>query len=218
MEIKDKFEFEKPQPLRGPAQYRNKNKYCHYHKDVGHDTNDCINLKRLLDKLAEKGMLNSYVMKSKFTYTRTNNTSEQRQKNDKNKDKEDDGNNTDSGFVAVISGGFASGGPTMKGIKQDARNLGKVMQMDSVKAEPFPEVIISEADRGEVKALHNDPMVFIMKIANLKVGRILIDTGSAADIISLAALKNLSFPEDALQDITHPLVGFGGMLSTKLGG
>ncbi|XP_021749048.1 uncharacterized protein LOC110714805 [Chenopodium quinoa] len=194
----DKFEFEKPQPLRGPAQYRNKNKYFHYHKDVGHDTNDCINLKRLLDKLAEKGMLNSYVMKSKFTYTRTNNTSEQRQKNDKNKDKEDDGNNTDSGFVAVILGGFASGGPTKRGIKQDAWNLGKVMQMDSVKAEPFPEVIISEADRGEVKALHNDPMVFIMKIANLKVGRILIDTGSAADIISLAALKNLSFPEDAL--------------------
>ena len=217
MEIKDKFEFEKPQPLRGPAQYRNKNKYCHYHKDVGHDTNDCINLKRLLDKLAEKGMLNSYVMKSKFTYTRTNNTSEQRQKNDKNKDKEDDGNNTDSGFVAVISGGFASGGPTMKGIKQDARNLGKVMQMDSVKAEPFPEVIISEADRGEVKALHNDPMVFIMKIANLKVGRILIDTGSAADIISLAALKNLSFPEDALQDITHPLVGFGGNVIHPVG-
>ncbi|XP_021722578.1 uncharacterized protein LOC110690061 [Chenopodium quinoa] len=208
MEIKDKFEFEKPQPLRGPAQYRNKKKYCHYHKDVGHNTNDCINLKRLLDKLAEKGMLNSFVMKSKFTYTLTNNTSEQRQKNDKNKDKEDDGNITDSGFVAVISRGFASGGPTMRGIKQDARNLGKVMQMDSVKAEPFPEVIISEADQGEVKALHNDPMVFIMKIANLKVGRILIDTGSAADI--LAALKNLSFPEDALQDITHPLVGFGG--------
>ncbi|XP_021728789.1 uncharacterized protein LOC110695870 [Chenopodium quinoa] len=187
MEIKDKFEFEKPQPVRGPTQYRNKNKYCHYHKDVGHDTNDCINLKRLLDKLDEKGMLNSYVMKSKFTYTRTNNTSEKRQKNDKNKDKEDDGNSTDSGFVVVISGGFTSGVPTMKGIKQDAWNLGKVMQEDAVKAEPFPKVIISEDDRGEVKALHNDPMVFIMKIGNLKVGRILIDTGSSADIISLAA-------------------------------
>ncbi|XP_021737598.1 uncharacterized protein LOC110704128 [Chenopodium quinoa] len=217
MEIKDKFKFKKTQPLRGPAQYRNKNKYCHYHKDVGHDTNDCINLKRLLDKLAEKGMLNSYVMKSKFTYTRTNNTSEKRQKNDKNKDKEDDGNITDSGFVALISGGFASGGLTMKGIKQDAWNLGKVMQVGTVKPEPFPEVIISEADRGEVKALHNDPMVFIMKIANLKVGRILIGTGSSADIISLAALKNLSFPEDALQDITHPLVGFGGNVIHPVG-
>uniref|UniRef100_A0A803MS43 Uncharacterized protein n=1 Tax=Chenopodium quinoa TaxID=63459 RepID=A0A803MS43_CHEQI len=52
MEIKDKFKFEKPQQLRGPDQYRNKNKYCHYHKHVGHDANDCINLKRLLHKLA----------------------------------------------------------------------------------------------------------------------------------------------------------------------
>ena len=217
MEIKDKFEFEKPQPLRGSAQYRNKNKYCHYHKDVGHDTNDCINLKRLLDKLADKGLLKPYVMKSKFTYKRTDNTSEKKQQSDKKNDKEDDGNSTDSGFVAVISGGFASGGPTMKGIKQDARNLSNVMQTDAVKAEPFPEVIISEADRGEVKALHNDPMVFVMKIANLKVGRILIDTGSSADIISLSALRNLSFPEDALQDITHPLVGFGGNVIHPVG-
>ncbi|XP_021733280.1 uncharacterized protein LOC110700091 [Chenopodium quinoa] len=205
MEIKDKFEFEKPQLLRGSAQYRNKNKYCHYHKDVGYYTNDCINLKRLLDKLAEKGILNSYVTKSKFTYTRTDNTFEKKKKNDK----EDDGNNTDLGFVAVISGGFASGGPTMKGIKQNAWNLGKVMQAYAVKKEPFPEVTVSEADRGEVKALHNDPMVFIMKINNLKVGRILIDTGSSSDIISLAALKNLKLPEDALKDITHPLLGFG---------
>lgn len=35
MEIKDKFEFEAPQPLRGPTKYRNHNKYCQYHKDVG---------------------------------------------------------------------------------------------------------------------------------------------------------------------------------------
>ncbi|XP_021714876.1 uncharacterized protein LOC110682838 [Chenopodium quinoa] len=60
-------------------------------------------------------------------------------------------------------------------------------------------------------------MVFIMKIANLKVGRILIDTGSSTDIISLAALKNLSFPEDALQDITHPLVGFRGNIIHPVG-
>ncbi|XP_021773517.1 uncharacterized protein LOC110737465 [Chenopodium quinoa] len=201
----------------GLVQEQAKNKYCHYHKDVGHDTNDCINLKRLLDKLAEKGMLNSYVMKSKFTYTRTDNTSEKRLKNDKSKDKEDDGNNTDSGFLVVISGGFASGGLTMKGIKQDAWNLGKVMQTDAVKAEPFPKVIISETNRWDVKALHNDPMVFIMKIANLKVGRILIDTSSSADIISLAALKNLSFLEDALQDITNPLVGFWGNIIHPVG-
>ncbi|XP_021726890.1 uncharacterized protein LOC110694036 [Chenopodium quinoa] len=178
MEIKDKFEFEKPQPLRGPAQYKNKNKYYHYHKDVRHDTNDCINLKRLLDKLAEKGMLNSYVMKSKL--------------------------------CGLDIGRLCLGRSNYERDQEDAWNFGKVMQTDAVKAESFPKVTISEADRGEVKALHNDPIVFIMKITNLKVEQILIDTGSSADIISLAALKNLSFPEDALQDITHPLVGFKG--------
>ena len=68
MEIKDKFESEAPQPLRAPPRFRNNNKYCHCHKDVGHDTNDCHHLKRLLDRLAGKGMLDKYVVKSKYKF------------------------------------------------------------------------------------------------------------------------------------------------------
>ncbi|XP_021737540.1 uncharacterized protein LOC110704061 [Chenopodium quinoa] len=113
IEIKDDFEFEKPTSMRGSVQYTNKSKYWHYHKDVGHDTNECNNLKRLLDKLAEKGMLNSYLMKSKFTYTRIDNKFEKKKQNEKKKD----GNSMDSGFVVVISGGFAACGPTMREIK-----------------------------------------------------------------------------------------------------
>ncbi|XP_021768042.1 uncharacterized protein LOC110732407 [Chenopodium quinoa] len=207
MEIKNKFEFKKPQSLRGPAQYLNKNKYYHYHKDVGHDTNDCNHLKILLDKLAEKGILNSYVLKSKFTYSRTDNKSEKK----KNKEKEGDGNNTDSGFVAIISGGFAAGGPTMNEIKQDACNFENVIHTEGVKVEPFPEVTVC------LKAPHNDPMVFILKVANLKAGRVLIDTGSSFDIINLACLKNLKFPKDALKDISHLLVGFGGSIIHPVG-
>ena len=106
MEIKEKIEFESPKALRNPARFRNKDKYCHYQKDVGHDTNGCNNLKRLLNKLPEKGMLNSYVMKSKFTYKRANNGN--------GKGKENiDGYATDEGVVAMILGYFASGGLTL---------------------------------------------------------------------------------------------------------
>ncbi|XP_021740859.1 uncharacterized protein LOC110707158 [Chenopodium quinoa] len=213
MEIKDNFEFEKPQPLRGPAQYINKNKYYHYHKDVGHDTNDYNHLKRLLDKLAEKGMLNSYVLKSKFTYSQTDNKSKKK----KNNEKEGDGNNIDSRFMDVILGGIATGNQTMKGIKKDAWNFEKVMHTEGVKVEPFPEVTVCKADRGPIKAPHNDPMVFIFKVVNLKVGRVLIDTGSLFDTISLTSLKNLKFPEHALKDISHPLVEFGGSIIHSVG-
>ncbi|XP_021763987.1 uncharacterized protein LOC110728651 [Chenopodium quinoa] len=60
-------------------------------------------------------------------------------------------------------------------------------------------------------------MVFILKVVNLKVGRVLIDTGSSSDIISLACLKILKFPEDAMKDISHPLVGFGGSIIQPVG-
>ncbi|XP_021730704.1 uncharacterized protein LOC110697629 [Chenopodium quinoa] len=160
-----------------------------------------------------KGMLNSYVLKPKFTYSQIDNKSEKK----KDKEKDYDGNSTDSGFVAVISGGFATGGPTVKRIKQDAWNFENVMHIEGVKAEPFPEVTVCEADRGSIKAPHNDPMVFILKVSNLKVGRVLIDTGSLSDINSLACLKNLKFPEDALKDISHPLVEFGRSIIQPVG-
>ncbi|XP_021727826.1 uncharacterized protein LOC110694940 [Chenopodium quinoa] len=84
------------------------------------------------------------------------------------------------------------------------------MHTEGVKVEPFPEVTVCELDRGLIKAPHNDLMVFILKVVNLKVGRVLIDIGSSSDIINLACLKNLKFQEDAIKDISHPLVGFGG--------
>lgn len=52
MKIKDSFEFEAPQLLRSPMRFQNKDKYSDYQKNVGHDTNECNNPKRLLDKLA----------------------------------------------------------------------------------------------------------------------------------------------------------------------
>ena len=67
MEIKDRLKLDKPLPMKVPARFRDKSKYCHFHKDIGHGTNDCISLKKLLDQLAAEGHLNSYVLKSTVT-------------------------------------------------------------------------------------------------------------------------------------------------------
>ncbi|XP_021756652.1 uncharacterized protein LOC110721771 [Chenopodium quinoa] len=49
-----------------------------------------------------------------------------------------------------------------------------------------------------------------LKVGNLIVCRILVDTGSSSDIISLSCLQNLKFNENNLEQVSHPLVGFGG--------
>ena len=57
--------MEKPNPIKSAIQSWNKNKYHHFHEEVGHDTNDCYSLKRTLDRLVDKGVLKSYILKSK---------------------------------------------------------------------------------------------------------------------------------------------------------
>ena len=57
----------------------------------------------------------------------------------------------------------------------------------------FPEVMISDKDRGNVRTPHDDPLVVEMKVANMKVKRILIDTGSSSDIISYGCLRKLKY-------------------------
>ncbi|XP_021717458.1 uncharacterized protein LOC110685268 [Chenopodium quinoa] len=64
-EVKGRLSLEKPTPMKGDPSKRNQGKHCHFHDDDGHETNECISLKRLLDQLAEKGDLDSYIKKPK---------------------------------------------------------------------------------------------------------------------------------------------------------
>jgi hypothetical protein len=57
---------------------------------------------------------------------------------------------------------------------------------------------------------HNDAMVISCVIKGFLVHNVLVDTGSAADIIFAKAFKQMQEPEDKIHDATHPLCGFGG--------
>lgn len=74
----------------------------------------------------------------------------------------------------------------------------------------FPDVLITEKDRGKVRRPHDDPVVIECKVANQLVGRILIDTGSSSDLIKYKCLSKLNYKLDSLHNVSHPLVGFGG--------
>ena len=45
MQIKDEHYLKWPRPLHSSPHVRDKNKYCHFHKDHGHYTKDCRDLK-----------------------------------------------------------------------------------------------------------------------------------------------------------------------------
>jgi hypothetical protein len=64
---------------------------------------------------------------------------------------------------------------------------------------------------------HNDAMVISCVIKGFLVHNVLVDTGSAADIIFAKAFRQIQEPEDKIHDATHPLCGFGGRQIVALG-
>jgi hypothetical protein len=64
---------------------------------------------------------------------------------------------------------------------------------------------------------HNDAMVISCVIKGFLVHNVLVDTGSAADIIFAKAFRQMQDPEDKIHDATHPLCGFGGRQIVALG-
>jgi hypothetical protein len=64
---------------------------------------------------------------------------------------------------------------------------------------------------------HNDVMVISCVIKGSLVHNVLMDTGSAADIIFAKAFRQMQEQEDKIHDATHPLCGFGGKHIAALG-
>ena len=60
MQIKDDHSLKWPEKMKGDPNKRNKNKYCRFHKDYGHDMDECYDLKQQIENL-KQGKLRHFV-------------------------------------------------------------------------------------------------------------------------------------------------------------
>ncbi|XP_022849778.1 uncharacterized protein LOC111371840 [Olea europaea var. sylvestris] len=65
MEIKDMKELKWPVRMRSPPESRDMNKYCEFHRDHEHTTENCKALQREIEALIKRGLLSSYVSNDK---------------------------------------------------------------------------------------------------------------------------------------------------------
>ncbi|XP_056695454.1 uncharacterized protein [Spinacia oleracea] len=177
VDVGTRFDLERPFPMKSPAESRDPKLHCRFHEDIGHDTKDCRSLKRGIP------MAQGRVIK----------------KNNKSPVSAGKGDKTDGGFVAVISGSPSSGGPTMRGQKDYARRLGQVIFSGKSPMDPFPRIKICELDGGRIATPHDDPPVIEIKISNMRLNRILVDTGSSSDIMSMEFLNRLAHDPKAIE-------------------
>ena len=72
-QIKDEHYLKWPRPLHSSPNVRDKKKYCQFHKDHGHYTEDCRDLKEQIEELIRKGKLQKYVKKEESSRFRGDN-------------------------------------------------------------------------------------------------------------------------------------------------
>ena len=65
MQIKHEEALTYPGKLKGDPNRRSKDKYCRFHRDHGHDTANCYDLKQQIEALIKQGKLQRFVKKER---------------------------------------------------------------------------------------------------------------------------------------------------------
>jgi hypothetical protein len=116
-------------------------------------------------------------------------------------------------LVLPITGGSSSKPANKRQKKEAQRRVQHVgVQGPFIKSKwSHIPITFSQEDLQLKDYPHNDAMVISC------VHNVLVDTGSAADIIFANAFSQMQEPNDEIHDATHPLCGFGGRQIVALG-
>ncbi|XP_077249144.1 uncharacterized protein LOC143888584 [Tasmannia lanceolata] len=216
--------------MKGTGQKRNTSKYCHYHGDHGHTTDDYYNLKNEIERLVELRRVDKYLLnprntgssqKSKVQKTPgpsnptqpTTGADQTRQVSEvwHSPDRRIDAPLRIAGSIDVIAGGLASGGPTISGQKDYAAQIHAVeasaKKLRSESTDNKDQIVFSEKDYDKVHLPHDDANVVRIIIANFNVSKVLINTGSSVNILHYDAFKEMHLGMDRLVPIECSIYG-----------
>jgi len=180
-----------------PANKRDRTKYCEFHEDHDHDTNDCIDLRKEIEGCIWKGRL-AHLEKGAKT-------------NDYNK------HNRPSGFKNPQEDWSRNTGSALK-----PRNEIQMVQIISAKPKssriPFPTITFSEDDPIPENCSGDDPLIITADVGATRIHRVYVDGGSSAEIMYEHCFEQLSSEEKkTMLPPTTPLSGFAGQLSWPVG-
>ncbi|XP_072074432.1 uncharacterized protein [Arachis hypogaea] len=189
-----------------------KSKYCAFHQKHGHNTDDCVVAKVLLERLARQGHLDKYIgghIQKRGPSSTTNDLSEQ------NRGKEKASSNQyerPRGIINCISGGYASGGYSNSARKRSFRAICSVNgpQQDVAITNPQPEVTFTQADFNSSIQNLDDPVVITLQLGDLLVKKVLLDPESSADVLFYSTFQKMKLSDNMLQSTGGDLVGFSG--------
>ncbi|XP_045791370.1 uncharacterized protein LOC123886075 [Trifolium pratense] len=186
----------------------NNNAWCAYHRAKGNDTEKCFRLRDLIEELIRSGHLRKFIddaAQGRVVVPKV-------QRHDS---KELPGRDEDQTRVRIavntIAGGFSGGGVSNNARKKYARSAThETYLVGNTSFSPAPDISFTAEDGQGVLPHDDDPLVIQVQILNCDVKRVLIDSGSSADVMYWEASKAMQLAEEQLQPYEKTLVGFAG--------
>ena len=183
---------------------RDMTKYCDFHRDHGHPTDNCIQLKKEIEFLIRRGHLRRYVAPE----------DRNRAPPPPPRQPAPAQHQQPLGDINVISGGFVGDGDSNSVKKAHLRSFrsGETLKVQAVSKLPRLDTTItfSNANLEGCQHPHDDLLVIRVIVANKTVHRVLIDNRSSVDIIFGSAFEKMGIGREKLEPVNAYLRGFSG--------
>ncbi|XP_050290000.1 uncharacterized protein LOC126728179 [Quercus robur] len=205
MQIKDDPSLKWPEKMKGDPNKRNKNKYYCFHRDHGHDTDECYDLKQQIENLIRQGKLRHFVGRD--------------HKNEKLKGKMEESSRPPLGEIRVIIGGTSvrQSSKSKKTYLKVVQNVQLSRRSPRTRGTDESTISFTNKEAERIHHPHDDAIVITLLIADYTTKRVLVDNGSSTDILYYPTFQQMRLGRDQLRPVSSPLIGFGGMKVQPVG-
>ncbi|XP_052177546.1 uncharacterized protein LOC127791602 [Diospyros lotus] len=213
--IENKDYLKKLRPMKAPTNKRSKDKYCRFHRDHGHDTKECHQLKEEIQKLINRGFLRRFVAKdtepqmgerrrSRSPPRRRGRSQERRRTrtSPRRESRQGEGSPPRHLIFHTLATGMV---PSKK-----SRESLDLHRSGGVKRARPGDVISFTDDNLPGYPISNDPLVITAKLRKWEPRRILVDPGSSSEVLYRQAFLGMGYKMEQLKTARVPLIGFDG--------
>ncbi|XP_050242507.1 uncharacterized protein LOC126691519 [Quercus robur] len=187
--------------MAGDPVKRNQNLYYHYHQDHGHTTEDCRNLWNHLDQLVREGKL------CHLLHPSSDHPGQATQEPQK-----DVSLRPPTGTIHVILAAPGRTGSFPCRVLSVARLSAEDKERESKRSKKGSLLILEFSDEDKKGTIqpHDNALVVTLRIKGFDVKRVLVDPGSAVEVMYPDLYKGLNLRPEDLTAYDSPLVSFEG--------